>query len=410
MSDQEKFYQHLLSEIDELKKKVTLLEVENTEYRKSSESYAVSAEKYRLMFENIQDGVSVYEEFEDPKDPDNRKLIECNARYAEMSGRSREELLRIGRTSQLQKPLTPHDFPSIVQGIAFRGMFSWIRPDGKENVNEYTAVPIMMHGKKFTIGIDRDITVRINMEKELQQARAELELRVENRTKELLQTNEKLKKIVEEHQKIEEALKHEKVLLDALMDTIPDSIYFKDKECRLLRVNRKEMVDLKIDDMDQITGKTDIDLFGEEFGQKTLLDDKKLIESGKSIIGLIESRHLPNGRINWTLTTKVPLRDLNGAVVGLVGITREINELMQAQMERDRVIAELQEALAEIKTLSGLVPICASCKKVRDDKGYWTQVESYIQERSKAQFSHGICPDCMIKLYPDFKSKAISGQ
>ena len=62
---------------------------------------------------------------------------------------------------------------------------------------------------------------------------------------------------------------------------------------------------------------------------------------------------------------------------------------------------ELQEALSEIKTLSGLLPICASCKKIRDDQGYWNQIEAYISEHSEAEFSHGICPKCSEKLYPD---------
>jgi len=61
----------------------------------------------------------------------------------------------------------------------------------------------------------------------------------------------------------------------------------------------------------------------------------------------------------------------------------------------------LEKALAEVKTLSGLLPICASCKKIRDDKGYWSSIESYIRQHSGAQFSHGICPDCMVKLYPE---------
>ena len=60
---------------------------------------------------------------------------------------------------------------------------------------------------------------------------------------------------------------------------------------------------------------------------------------------------------------------------------------------------KLLHAMKEIKTLSGLLPICASCKKIRDDKGYWNQLESYIQKHSEAKFSHGLCPDCMEKLY-----------
>ncbi|MCK4672284.1 MAG: response regulator, partial [Candidatus Aegiribacteria sp.] len=66
---------------------------------------------------------------------------------------------------------------------------------------------------------------------------------------------------------------------------------------------------------------------------------------------------------------------------------------------------KLTKALAEVKTLSGLLPICASCKKIRDDSGYWEQIEEYITERSDTQFSHGICPECMKKLYPEYKNK-----
>ncbi|MFZ5798334.1 MAG: hypothetical protein C4563_04005 [Desulfobulbus sp.] len=71
----------------------------------------------------------------------------------------------------------------------------------------------------------------------------------------------------------------------------------------------------------------------------------------------------------------------------------------------DRRTGELKKALSEVKLLSGLLPICASCKKIRDDQGYWNQIESYIQRHSQAQFSHSICPDCMVKLYPDFIPK-----
>ena len=75
------------------------------------------------------------------------------------------------------------------------------------------------------------------------------------------------------------------------------------------------------------------------------------------------------------------------------------------------MIRDLQKALSEVKKLSGFLPICASCKKIRDDKGYWNQVEVYIRDHSEAQFSHGICPDCKKKLYGDFfKEEDISGK
>ena len=68
--------------------------------------------------------------------------------------------------------------------------------------------------------------------------------------------------------------------------------------------------------------------------------------------------------------------------------------------EKEKLISELQEALAKVKTLSGLLPICSSCKKIRDDKGYWNQIETYIRQRSEAEFTHSICPKCAKMLYP----------
>jgi AmiR/NasT family two-component response regulator len=78
----------------------------------------------------------------------------------------------------------------------------------------------------------------------------------------------------------------------------------------------------------------------------------------------------------------------------------DMMELRRLNAELQARNAELQEALAKVKTLSGLLPICASCKKIRDDQGYWRQIEEYIRDHSEADFSHGICPDCKKKLYP----------
>ena len=89
---------------------------------------------------------------------------------------------------------------------------------------------------------------------------------------------------------------------------------------------------------------------------------------------------------------------------GVVSVA-DITDQKRAEEEREKLISELRQALSEVKALSGLLPICASCKKIRDDKGYWSQIESYISDHSEAQFSHGICPDCMKKLYPDVHAK-----
>jgi len=103
--------------------------------------------------------------------------------------------------------------------------------------------------------------------------------------------------------------------------------------------------------------------------------------------------------------THSPLKDSHGQIIGASVVARDISKRKRQEAERLQLIQELTEALARVKTLSGLLPICASCKKIRDDKGYWQQVETYISQRSEADFTHGICPGCAERLYPEFKLK-----
>jgi hypothetical protein len=74
----------------------------------------------------------------------------------------------------------------------------------------------------------------------------------------------------------------------------------------------------------------------------------------------------------------------------------------RVEERHEKAVRDREKALEELKILRGFLPICASCKKIRDDKGYWTQMEAYISDHSEAEFSHGICPECFKKLYPDF--------
>jgi len=91
------------------------------------------------------------------------------------------------------------------------------------------------------------------------------------------------------------------------------------------------------------------------------------------------------------------LRDFSNRLV----ILEQADEIKQQSEVKEELIKELKSALDEVKTLSGFLPICATCKKIRDDRGYWKQIEGYIQEHSDAQFSHGICPECAEKMYGD---------
>lgn len=89
----------------------------------------------------------------------------------------------------------------------------------------------------------------------------------------------------------------------------------------------------------------------------------------------------------------------------LYSIVHDISDRVRAEEEKEKLISDLTKALTKIKTLSGMLPICSSCKKIRNDKGYWEQLEVYLSEHSEAEFSHGMCPDCLGKFYPGYKKK-----
>jgi len=113
-----------------------------------------------------------------------------------------------------------------------------------------------------------------------------------------------------------------------------------------------------------------------------------------------ESRKEEPGKPTRTfIVTATPYFDENGKQVGIIENFHDITVRRELEDERERLISKLNSALSEVKKLSGFLPICAKCKKVRDDKGYWQQVESYISQHSEAEFSHSICPDCAAKYY-----------
>ena len=104
----------------------------------------------------------------------------------------------------------------------------------------------------------------------------------------------------------------------------------------------------------------------------------------------------------WFSLVIDPIRDEAGNLVGAVQIISDITERKEAAEEQERLVRELKDALAQVKTLKGFLPICASCKGIRDDEGYWHRVEKYIGDHAGVKFSHGLCPDCAQKLYPDY--------
>jgi PAS domain-containing protein len=109
-----------------------------------------------------------------------------------------------------------------------------------------------------------------------------------------------------------------------------------------------------------------------------------------------------NDTTEWFLVSRTPVIGTHASSTGTLLICRDITANKKTEQDREMLISELQEALASVKTLGGLLPICASCKKIRDDEGYWNQVEQYIVKHTDAKFTHGICPDCGKKALEDY--------
>lgn len=112
------------------------------------------------------------------------------------------------------------------------------------------------------------------------------------------------------------------------------------------------------------------------------------------------NRH-KDGKIVTLETSGVPIVDETGAVIGYRGIDRDISDRKLVEKRLKEESSKLKQALTKVKRLSGMLPICASCKMIRDDSGYWNRIEAYIENHSEAEFSHGICPQCARKLYPE---------
>jgi PAS domain S-box-containing protein len=142
-------------------------------------------------------------------------------------------------------------------------------------------------------------------------------------------------------------------------------------------------------------------------GEKPTEEYKQLwnmITTGKEWHGEFHNKK-KNGELYWESASISPIKDPQGGVTHFLAVKEDITQRKQTEEEREKLIKELQFALDNVKTLQGLIPICANCKKIRDDTGYWQQVESYIQKHSDAKFTHGICPECAVTLYPDYSPK-----
>ena len=142
-------------------------------------------------------------------------------------------------------------------------------------------------------------------------------------------------------------------------------------------------------------------IFPEDLAQAIANFNKHCSDPSHPYDQIVRYRH-KNGSTIWVRCRGIAIRNEEGKPVRMLGAHTDMTGQKQAEQELQKTNDALRKALEEIKTLQGIIPICAGCKKIRDDMGYWEQVESYISKHTEAIFSHGVCPECVKKLYPEF--------
>ena len=211
-----------------------------------------------------------------------------------------------------------------------------------------------------------------------------------------------LENLKKDQKHIELELQKSKVVLEMIMNSIPNQVFWKSRDLVYIGCNQAFAEVTGMGSPSEVIGKTDFDFHRDSTHADSYRDwDKKIMASGKAVLDIEELYHSADGSEGTVLTSKVPLIDEEGEVFGILGICTDISERKKMELENESLIRKLRDAISEVRTLSGLLPICASCKKIRDDKGYWNQIEGYIQKHSEAQFSHSVCPECAKNLYPN---------
>jgi PAS domain S-box-containing protein len=207
---------------------------------------------------------------------------------------------------------------------------------------------------------------------------------------------------ITKRKRAEEALRKSELKLRSVTESAKDAIISADTNGIIISCNKASQ-NLFGYEKQEIIGRPLTVLMPESFiesHKKAIADHVKTGES--RVVGqTVELTGLTKGGLEFPLELSLSTWQVGGETY-YTGIIRDISKRKQIEEERNQLIKNLQDSLAKIKTLSGMLPICASCKKIRDDKGYWNQIETYLRNHSKAEFSHGICPECAQKLYPDY--------
>ncbi|MDO9547602.1 MAG: PAS domain S-box protein [Candidatus Marinimicrobia bacterium] len=312
-------------------------------------------EKYRLLIENIKDAI-VISQFD--------KFIFFNEQFAAMLGYTFDELM-----------MKDYRVVYTIRGVEILRERSARRKRGEDVASQYETVFKRKDGSE--IDVEANVTI----------------INYKGSTATFAAIRD-----ISERKRIELEIQKQKQYFEALFASASDAIVSLDLNGNVVSVNPH---------FEKLFGYTQAEIRGKNLDSLIVSEDgfqdastiTKTVQDGE-IAHFERKRKRQDGSFVDVLGSGAPII-VDGEHVGALAIYRDITDRKKAEEERERMISELQEALRQVNTLSGLIPICANCKKIRDNQGYWSDVELYISKYSDAEFSHGLCNDCMKKLYPE---------
>ena len=244
---------------------------------------------------------------------------------------------------------------------------------------------------------------RQHAENKLAQANQNLEIKIAERTSEYEEVNERLHDEIVDRSKVQEKLRYSIEQWRETFDVMSDFVSVHDNDLRFVKVN-KSLANILKKKPEELIGKHCYEVIHNSQEPWPTCPHLKAIEKQGVVTEEIEDPFLEK----TLLVTCSPVFDKKGVVIGSVHVARDVTSQKLAEKEREALVKKLQTTLDEIKILKGILPFCSYCKKIRDDKGYWEQVDVYIHKYSDADISHGICPECLKEHYPDLYEDVMS--
>ena len=327
----------------------------------------------RLLFEQSRDGIVILNE--------DGQVIEANHRYADMLGYTMDEIQQL-HIWDWDVKWTKEQLLEMSRAVDDQGHHCETRHRRKDGTLldvEINANGAVHRGQRLIFCVCRDISERKQTEARLRDELVRRRILVEQSRDGIV--------VLDQNGKVVEANQRYAEMLGYTMDEI-HHLHVWDWDTKWTREQLLEMI-------------RTVDNSGDHFETRHRRKDGTLYDVEISTNGAhFETRHRRKDGTLYDVEVKTNETVFQGQKL-IFCVCRDITARKHAENERDKLIRELREAAKEIKTLRGILPFCSFCKKIRNDKGYWEQVDIYIEKYSHADITHGICPDCMRRNYPD---------